>query len=256
MPIRILTLNIQNGQPWIDGDPFTSAMDLDGVAKFIYEQGADIICLQEVERGFDGGRQVNPPPNYARLREMLASYDSVFSYPLQNDTEIPFGLGLAVFSKTPLRDFQKIDLPAADIEFEFQGKMRKASSRLLIEASTTIAGREVRLMNTHLQAFFMIGSSSDAHPDQRNFIEQRLKLHSGRATILAGDMNSAPEESIVQQFADVGFHTAQNAEFTWRRRPYIVDHIFFNSEFVLESCRVIHTDVSDHLPLVANLEFR
>jgi endonuclease/exonuclease/phosphatase family metal-dependent hydrolase len=256
MPIRILTFNIQNGHPWIEGDPFTSAIDLHGVAHFIYEQGADIICLQEVERGFDGGRQVNPPPNYARLREMLGSYDSVFSYPLQNDTEIPFGLGLAIFSKTPLRDFEKIDLPAADIEFEFQGKMRKASSRLLIEASTTIAGREVRLMNTHLQAFFMIGSSSDAHPEQRNFIEQRLKLHSDHATILAGDMNSAPEESIVQQFADVGFQTAQNAAPTWRRRPYIVDHIFFNSEFVLKSAGVVQSDVSDHLPVVVNLEFR
>lgn len=255
MPIRILTFNIQNGHPWIEGDPFTSAMDLDGVGHFIRDQGADIICLQEVERGFDGGQQINPPPNYGRLREILGIYDSVFSYPLQNDTEIPFGLGLAIFSKTPLRDFERIDLPAADLQFEFEGKMRRASSRLLIEASTTIDGHDIRLMNTHLQAFFMIGSSSDSHPEQRNIIEQRLKLHAGGAVILAGDMNAAPSESIVQQFGNIGFQTAQNTDVTWHRRPYVVDHIFFNSKLALKSARVIDSNVSDHLPVVAEFDF-
>jgi hypothetical protein len=34
------------------------------------------------------------------LKKLLAGYDSVFSYPLKNDTELPFGLELAIFSRT------------------------------------------------------------------------------------------------------------------------------------------------------------
>jgi endonuclease/exonuclease/phosphatase family metal-dependent hydrolase len=42
---------MQNGQPWIENDPFPSIVDLDAVATFLKGLNADIICLQEVERG-------------------------------------------------------------------------------------------------------------------------------------------------------------------------------------------------------------
>jgi len=255
MSFRVVTFNIQNGEPFDEANPNSSVQDLVGTCHFLQQLNADLLFLQEVERGVDGGMQVEPPPNYQVLKNHFPSYDSIFSYPLQNDTEIPFGLGLAILSKTPLRDFQKIDLPAADLEFEFAGKLRHASSRLLIEASTTIDGRDIRLMNTHLQAFFMIGSSSDLYLEQRNIIEQRLKYHSHGPTILTGDMNSAPGESIVEQFSKAGFETAQKTQVTWQRRPYIVDHIFFNAQLVQNKVQVIHSSVSDHFPVVADMDF-
>ena len=255
MSFRVVTFNIQNGESCDNTHSVSPTIDLERTCQFIKELDCDVFCLQEVERGWDGGRQVEPPPNYIRLKEVFANYDSVFSYPIRNEKEIPFGLGLAIFSKTPLSDFKKIDLPPADLEFEFEGKMRRASSRLLIETSTTIEGRDVRIMNTHLQAFFMIGGSSDSHPEQRNIIEERLKLYSGGAAILTGDMNSAPGETIVRQFEDSGYQTAQNSEVTWRRRPYITDHIFYNSNLELKSGRVFQTHVSDHHAVVADFDF-
>ncbi len=254
MTFRFLTFNMQNGQPWNEADPDAEDIDLPGVGRFLQEQNADIICLQEVERGHDGGHQVNPPPNFLKLREMLPDYDAVFAYPLENKTEIPFGLGLAIFSKTKLRDFERIDLPAAPLEFEFAGKQRHASPRLLIEATTTIQGRDLRLLNTHLQAFFMIGGTSADHPEQRNLIEHRLRLQKG-AAILCGDMNSAPHEGVVEQFEGAGYRTVQNQEVTWRRRPYVVDHIFANAQLRAVSHSVIPTLTSDHHALTAQLEF-
>ena len=62
------------------------------------------IMLQEVERALPGGVQVQPAPNYTRLRAELAGYDSWFSYPKSDPRELPFGIGLAIFSRTPLRD--------------------------------------------------------------------------------------------------------------------------------------------------------
>jgi endonuclease/exonuclease/phosphatase family metal-dependent hydrolase len=251
---RLLTFNIQNGQPWDPSDPDNPRVDLDGVGRFLAAQNADIICLQEVERGYDGGRQIEPPPHYNRLRDILSGYDSVFSYPLRNQTEIPFGLGLAIYSRTPLRDFERLDLPAAAIEFEFGGKKRHASSRLLIGATTEIDGSRLRILNTHLQAFFMIGALSNAFPDQRNLVEAELCKQSGPA-ILAGDMNTAPDENLVSQFEAAGFSTVQKSEPTWKRRPYVVDHIFRNAALRLVSHQILPTPTSDHDAIVADFEF-
>lgn len=251
---RLLTFNIQNGQPWDDNDPDNPRVDIDSVGHFLAAQNADIICLQEVERGYDGGRQIEPPPHYNRLKDILSGYDSVFSYPQKNHTEIPFGLGLAIFSKTPLRDFERLDLPAASIEFEFGGKKRHASSRLLIGATTEIDGSRLKILNTHLQAFFMIGALSDAFPDQRNLVEAELRKQTG-PVILAGDMNAAPEENLVAQFERAGFSTVQKTEPTWKRRPYVVDHIFRNADLRLVSHQILPTPTSDHDAIAADFEF-
>ena len=254
MTFRTITFNMQNGQPWDEKAPDNIQIDLKQTVEFLGGQDADVIFLQEVEQGFDGGNQIDPPPNYTFLRKHLKGYDSVFAYPVANQTELPFGLGLAIFSKSKLRDFQKTDLPAAGVDFEFEGVARKPSQRLLISAGTVIQGRDIRLLNTHLQAFFMIGASSSEHPAQRNAIEAELRMQKGPA-ILAGDLNCAPAEGVVEQFELAGFRTAQNQELTWRRMPYILDHLFFNAPLRLESHAVIPTLASDHHAVRADFSF-
>ena len=254
MIFSTLTFNMQNGQTWDESQPDADIVDLDLTADFLRGQDADIVFLQEVERGHDGGAQIEPPPNFTRLRSLLPGYDSVFAYPQPNKTEIPFGLGLAIFSKSKLSDFGRLDLPAADIAFEFGGTKRHPSTRLLIAASTKMQGRQVRLLNTHLQAFFMIGASSANHPAQRDMIEAELRRQHGPA-ILAGDLNSAPAEGILEQFAGAGFQCVQNEEITWRRKPFVLDHIFFNAPLHLVSHKVIPTSSSDHHAVKAEFSF-
>ncbi|MDX2079560.1 MAG: endonuclease/exonuclease/phosphatase family protein [Terrimicrobiaceae bacterium] len=254
MIFSVLTLNMQNGQPWNDSDPDACEIDLEKTVTFLLEQDADVVFLQEVEQGFDGGEQVEPPPNYSRLREALKGYDSVFGYPPKNACEIPFGLGLAIFSKSKLRDVGRIELPAADVGFEFAGKPRKPSERLLLGASTVIDGRSLRLLNTHLQAYFMIGTTSDEHRAQRDCVEAELRAQSGPA-LLAGDFNCPPGEGLVAQFEAAGFRPVQTAEVTWRRKPFVLDHIFFNGALRLEAQRVISTDASDHHAVRAEFSF-
>jgi endonuclease/exonuclease/phosphatase family metal-dependent hydrolase len=254
MTFSALTFNMQNGQPWDETAPDADGVELDRTIDFLRTQDADILFLQEVERGFEGGTQIDPPPHFTQLRSQLKGYDAVFAYPVPNDKEIPFGLGLAIFSKSKLRDFQRIDLPAADITFEFNGATRIPSQRLLISASTIIAGREVRLLNTHLQAFFMIGASSADHRAQRDIVEAALRAQTG-PTILAGDLNSAPGEGVVEQFDAAGFRTAQNETITWRRKPFILDHLFYNAPLQLKAHSVIPTPASDHHAVRAEFAF-
>ncbi len=254
MTFSALTFNMQNGQGWDDARPDDTEIKIADTVAFLKEQTADVIFLQEVERGHEGGGQVEPPPHYEILKAELAGYDSIFGYPISNPQEIPFGLGLAIFSRTLLSEPLRIDLPPADITFEYGGTPRKPSHRLLIGADTKIGGRTVRLLNTHLQAFFMINGSSNDHRDQRDLVEAKLRKSTG-PTLLAGDFNCAPGESLIEQFASAGFQTAQNKEITWRRMPFVLDHLLHNSPLRLEECRVIPTATSDHHALRCEYSF-
>jgi endonuclease/exonuclease/phosphatase family metal-dependent hydrolase len=248
-----VTFNMQFGQVWDEADPDHAPIRLDETIEFLRELDADILLLQEVERAQPGGEQPWPPPNFMRLKESLPEYHSVFSYPRANPDELPFGIGLTIFSRTPLVDFTAEDLPPPPVEFEFEGRAKSPSHRQIIAACTTIAGRTIQLFNTHLQAFFMINSSSNEHREQRDGVEQALR-RSQLPTLIGGDFNCAPDEDVVAQFGDAGYVTAQEAEPTWRRQPYILDHLFFNSGLNVRHCEVIPTLCSDHHALVA--EFR
>jgi len=249
-----LTLNMQNGQVWDHRDPDSTPLRIGDTIDFLRECGADVIFLQEVEVGYDGGHQADPPPNYSALKAALTGYDSVFSYPRKNPDELPFGLGLAIFSRTPLTGFQRLDLPPADVTFEFGGRLRKPSWRLLIEAESVMDGRGIRLMNTHLQAFFMINATSDDHRGQRNLVQARV-LERSIPTVLAGDFNCAPGETLLEQFAASGMRTAQGTEATWRRRPYVLDHLLYNSLLTRVDARVLPTLASDHHAVEATFAF-
>ena len=103
------------------------------------------------------------------------------------------------------------------------------------------------MLNTHLLAFFMLGATSGEHPEQINLCAQEL-LKSKGPTILTGDFNVSHHQWLVDSFGNVGFTTAQTKETTWRRKPFVLDHIFYNAAIKIVKCSVMPTPVSDHLP--------
>ena len=251
---RVLQFNMQFGQIWDDTYPDRAPIHLDATIAEIHRHNADIVMLQEVERALPGGVQVQPPPNYTRLRTELAGYDSWFSFPKADPRELPFGIGLAIFSRTPLRDRMRLDLPSPPIEFEFFGQKTTPTDRVLIGAKTTLLGHEEKLFNEHLLAFFMLGSSSTENPFQRNLVAEQLAAAHG-PTVLTGDFNVSKHNTLVEQFAERGFATVQHNEVTWRRRPYVLDHVFYNAPLRCVTHRVVPTPASDHHALVADFEF-
>lgn len=236
---------MQNGQLWNEAEPDLAPCDLDATLDFLRQTPWDFLFLQEVEEGHDGGRQVQPPPNFQRLREGLSGAESCFAYPPVNPDELPFGLGLAIFSRFPLSGVRRRVLPAAELRFDFGGRERRPSERIVLEARAEVGGRSLRLLNAHLQAYFMLGTSSNEHRAQRDLVEAILREEPG-PTILGGDFNCAPDEDWVGQLAGIGFRSAQTEEVTWRRRPYVVDHLFYSGDWELEACEVLPTPASDH----------
>jgi endonuclease/exonuclease/phosphatase family metal-dependent hydrolase len=251
---RVLQFNMQFGQMWDDAYPDRAPINLDLTVAEIRRHNADIIMLQEVEHASPGGEQAEPPPHYTRLKAELAGYDSWFSYPKADPRELPFGIGLAIFSRTPLSDPMRRDVPSPPVEFDFFGKKTTPTDRVLIGAKTTVLGRELQLYNTHLLAFFMLGSSSSTHPFQRNLVADQLVAAPG-PTILTGDFNVSHHNSLITQFAERGFDTVQRNAPTWRRRPFVLDHVFYNAPLRCLSHRVQATPASDHHVLVADFDF-
>ncbi len=274
---RVLQFNMQFGQVWDDRDPDHAPVRLEDAIAEIRRHDADIIQLQEVEHARvpvapDGaaaavveahaaGVETASPagleraaPNYARLREALVGYDSFFSYPRPDPRELPFGIGLAIFSKTPLRETFAEDLPSPPIEFDFYGEKKTPTDRLLIGARTEIGGRELALLNTHLLAFFMLRSDSRAYPEQRRRVAAHLRAATaaGRPTLLSGDFNVRDHVGLVTEFAAEGFATVQTRDVTWRRQPYVLDHIFHNAPLRCLRAEVVPTLASDHHVLLAD----
>jgi len=255
MPFSVLTFNMQFGQGWDEKDPDHAPVNLKNTLSEIRSMEADVVLLQEVERVDPDNGQVDPPPNYSFLKDALPEYHGVFAYPKRDERELPFGYALAIFSRTRLYDFQQWDLPAPDIEFQFNGQSTQPTARLLIGVRTQIEGREVQLFNTHLQAFFMIRQTSDEYRQQRDVIADRLR-ESSLPTVIGGDFNAAPDENTIAQFEATGFRTVQKETITWRRMPYVLDHLLYNADQLLSKRHwVVTTDASDHKLLKAEFEF-
>jgi len=252
-PFRILQFNMQFGQIWDGAEPDKAPIRLEDTIAELLRHDADVINLQEVEQCKGGGEQINPPPNYERLRQALPGYDGYFTYPKSDPRELPFGIGLATFSKTPLRGRFSEKLPSPPLTFDFFGTPMTPTGRLLIGSCTTIEGRSVTLLNTHLLAFFMLSATGPEQLGQRNQVAACLRAAAAEgATILTGDFNVPDHAGLAAQFAAEGFATANGKEVTWRRMPYVLDHVFYNSPLRCVNREVIPTMASDHHVLLAD----
>lgn len=245
---------MQFGQVWDDQEPDSAPIRVEDAIAEIARHDADIIHLQEVEHALPGGQQSQPPLNYPKLCAALPGYHAHFAYPPADPRELPFGIGLAILSRKPLRDCFAETLPSPAIEFDFFGEKKTPTDRLLIGATTEFEGRPLRLLNTHLLAFFMLKTDSRAHPEQRQRVAAHLRASqaAGSAAVLSGDFNVRDHIGLADEYAAEGFSTVQTSEITWRRQPYVLDHIFHNAPLRCVGHQVVPTRASDHHVLLAD----
>jgi endonuclease/exonuclease/phosphatase (EEP) superfamily protein YafD len=253
---RVLQFNMQFGQGWDDASPDAVPIDLDGTIAEIRRHRADIVLLQEVEQAHRDGSQPPQPPNYSALRHALTEFPhSHFALPPADPRELPFGIGLAIFSRTPLGPLVRRVLPSPAISFEFDGEKKTPTDRLLIGAGTEIGGRRLQVFNTHLLAFFMLNHSSQEYHGQREMVAETMRALEG-AALIGGDFNVSRHASLVAEMDAIGYATAQAREVTWRRRPYVLDHLFYRSAALrCVGYQVCPTSASDHCALVGDFEF-
>lgn len=243
MIIRIMTYNVH------------SCIGMDGrcsperTAETIAQFGPDIVALQEL----DMGRNRTNGEDQARIIAEVLEMHHHFYPTIQVQEE---SYGDAVLSRYPMRTRKAALLPAP------QERLPR-EPRGAIWVTLKINGKDLQIINTHLglgkkerilQARELAGRNWLKHTDCSG------------PRILCGDLNAGSHSKAYRSFLsdlrDVQKSFGKRRTLrTWPSRfPLVrIDHLFVSSHFTIKNVIVskdknIRT-VSDHLPLIADLEF-
>lgn len=241
----VLTYNIQQGAD------SSGVLDLAETARVLQESRADIVCLQEVD--------VNWSSRSEFLDEAKVLADALrFEYrfaPIYSLNPPRAGaprreFGLAVLSRYPILSFTDHDLSRISSLEQAKGvQILPGFPEVVVE----IAGRRVRIFNTHL-------SWLDAGLRLQEAQEMLDIISRGEGpVVLTGDMNALPDDPeiilLTQTLADAFASAGDEEGFTypggWPTKR--IDYIFTSKEIVAVQAKVIETFASDHRPVLARL---
>jgi len=115
------------------------------------------------------------------------------------------------------------------------------------ECNADIGGQEILLASVHLNA-------NDFDEVKLPQVQQLLDFAGDRPAIMAGDFNARPNDPEIQRIVDTKRFAAKlDGPFTISSYdPHVtIDYIFVPRDWQLLEHRVIQTDLSNHLPVVA-----
>jgi endonuclease/exonuclease/phosphatase family metal-dependent hydrolase len=234
---RLMTYNIRHGEG-MDG-----RVDLERIAEVIRREGADIVALQEVDRGVARTGRRDISGELASLTGM----NRVFS----NNYHFQGGeYGNALLTRLPLGNWRN----------RHYRMLREGEQRGLLEVEFEVAGQRVVVMNTHL----------DFRPDDAERLSHVAEIIAAaadadsraEAVIVCGDFNSLPgsptHAAMKARFQDAWEAAGVGDGFTYSSVDAVrrIDYIFHSSGSGLTPVRawVSPSLASDHLPLT--VEFR
>ena len=235
--IRVLTYNIHHGEG-LDGET-----DLARIADVIRNTNADLVALQEVDRGVRRTDGVDQPARLGELTGMAAVFEK--------NADIQGGdYGNAVLSRYPIERYVNHKLP----------RMGENEQRGLLEVHVRVNGREVVFFATHVD-HQEDDSERLASVDALRGCVAQFK---GKPVIVAGDMNARPDGRVIERMdaflnnAAIGSE-AETLSFPADSPDRRIDYVFYTEGTGLRAagCEVIDEPVaSDHRPVLATLELR
>jgi endonuclease/exonuclease/phosphatase family metal-dependent hydrolase len=233
--LRVMSYNIHHGEG------LDKKVDLERIAKVILDARADIVGLQEVDRGVERTQRRDLPAELAKLTGMRVHFENNFPY--QGGE-----YGNAVLTHFPIKR-------ARNTHYKM---LRPGEQRGVLQLVLTVHGRDVLFLNTHI----------DYRPDdaERLLNVEELKAIVAAATeqklpvILVGDFNALPDSRTIANvktfLTDAWELAGTGPGFTIpvRKPARRIDYIFVSRPgFTPLKMEVLSTEASDHLPIVAEL---
>jgi len=229
--LRVMTYNIHHGEG-LDG-----RVDLPRIAELIKRERADIVALQEVDKGVTRTQQRDLPAELAALTGMTCVFSNNFNY--QGGE-----YGNAVLTHFPV-------LTATNLHYKM---LRAGEQRGLLQLTLKVNGQPLVFMNTHI----------DYRPDDSERweniqqIETVVKRYAGKSIIICGDFNDTPGKRVYQRMAetfdDSWQQVGQGDGFTIpvKKPAKRIDYVWVSKGTPLVPVRatVIPTEASDHLPVL------
>lgn len=238
--IRVMVYNIHAGRD-------AGGMDnLQRVADVVRGADADVVLLQEVDRGTRRSGGVDQLAVLARLTRFHGAFGRSLTY--QGGE-----YGIAVLSRWPIAAQRTVPLPV-DPPQERSGGAYEPRVALVVTVSSP-AG-DLTVVNTHIDA-----SREDRWRAQEIITVLALADSARGMLLLGGDLNSTPESPIQERMRARGLRDAWQlcgpgtAGFTYPADSGVkrIDYLYVAPPTHCERAEVIATRASDHRPLVVEV---
>jgi len=262
--IKILTYNVMrfnNPEKDDSGDPPNK------ILRFILENDADIVCIQEFSAAKTGTKNLTEKD----ITDALKKYSYSQSFPYQGAN-----YGLAVFSRFPILSIRKIP---------YEGAINGS-----FIAELDIRGKRVTLINNHLESnrlteeerkhYYELTKDPDtqsldafthtmtkrltpafkARAVQAQLISQIIKENKNPYIIVCGDFNDTPisyarykiKGNLRDAFVDSGF--GLGITYNKHRFLFRIDYILHSNNIKSYNCTVGNLKSSDHYPVWCYLQ--
>ena len=235
---RVLTYNIHHGEG-TDG-----RIDLKRIARVIKEEKADIVALQEVDRGVLRSGRRDLPAELAKLTGMSVFFDNNLSY--QGGE-----YGNAVLTRFPI-------LMATNTHYQM---LEPKEQRGVIQLVLWINGKRLLFLDTHLD----FRETEEGEKERLLHVatmKELIAAHGSIPVIVCGDFNSTPNS---------GTHVAMKKfmQDSWElkgkgagltippEKPRTrIDYIWVSDDVKVNNVWVPQTEASDHLPVAGEFRLR
>jgi len=230
------------------GKDAQAADNLQRVASIVRDSDADIVLLQEVDRGTTRSGNVDQVERLRSLTGFHAAFGKTLDY--QGGQ-----YGIAVLTRWTISSDTLIHLPVeppqhrSGVSYEPRGALRVA-----VESP---AGR-IHVLNTHIDA-----SREDTYRMQeaRTVIAIADTLRRGTGVVLVGgDLNSEPKSAVIGQFNAAGWRDnwtkcGNGSGFSYPADVPVkrIDYLLTSGEMRCAKASVIETQASDHRPVLFEL---
>lgn len=225
--------------------------DIHNIGKFLLENPADIICLQELTRG---DQQQSEADTVAYIANKLGY---AYHYKDIRFDDNPWTQANAIFTKFPIvrTSSEWINEPTGTGHYDDE-------YRAYVEATLQVGDREITVGTTHMS--YTTGFVQTVRKQQEADKLATIVKSKSDNYIFAGDLNAAPSSSTISKLLDslknAGPKLSQN---TWTTKPFSydgfsetglnwrLDYIFTTDDIKVISSDIIETKYSDHLPIYA-----
>ncbi len=206
--IRVMTYNIHHGEG-TDGK-----LDLERIAKLIRQQQADIVALQEVDRGVERTARRDLIVELAALTKMSYAFGKNIDYQGGD-------YGNAILSRFPIVKQQNLHYKM----------LRPGEQRGLLQVVLKVEGKQLLLLNTHLDY------RGDDAERLKNIdeIRQILEQYKSLPVILCGDFNDTPNSpthrKVKEAFEDGWKSVGKGEGFSYSstQPQKRIDYVFLNN---------------------------
>lgn len=221
------------------------------IADVIRRERADVVGLQEVDVHFSPRSDfVDQASALAGMLDMHVRFAHIYELAPDRPAAPPREYGVAVLSRHPVTSFRNHVIPRlSTVVEEPEPKPRPG----FLEATIDLAGRPVRVFNTHL----------DYRGDPRVRRMQvaamtRIIGSNDVPTVLTGDLNAEPHapelQPLLERMHD-SWSASRGAGLTFPADSPVkrIDFVLHSAHFGVDSVHVPTTLASDHLPVVVDL---